>query len=79
MMTTKEEYLAKDCKNCEREFNYLAHSSDVCISCEEGDGISWAELAQLTHATQVERFNWCMCEDNEGNENPYNDCPKEAE
>jgi hypothetical protein len=41
------------------------------------DSISWSELAQLTHATQVERFNWCWCEDNEGNENPYNDCPKE--
>jgi len=43
------------------------------------DSISWAELTQLTHATQVERFNWCMCEDNEEQENPYNDCPKEAE
>ena len=43
------------------------------------DSMSWSELAQLTHATQVERFNWCMCEDNEGQENPYNDCPKEAE
>lgn len=43
------------------------------------DSMSWSELAELTHATQVERFNWCMCEDNEGQENPYNDCPKEAE
>lgn len=39
------------------------------------DSISWLELAQLTHATQVERFDWCSCEDNEGNENPYTDCP----
>ena len=37
--------------------------------------ISWGELAQLTHATQVAQFNFCMCEDNESNENPYNDCP----
>jgi len=43
------------------------------------DSISWSELAELTHATQVERFNWCMCEDNEGQENPYADCPKEGE
>ena len=43
------------------------------------DSMSWAEIAELTHATQIERFNFCMCEDNEGNENPYNDCPKEAE
>jgi hypothetical protein len=43
------------------------------------DSISWSELAELTHATQVERFNWCSCEDNEGQENPYADCPKEGE
>jgi len=36
--------------------------------------ISWGELALLTHKTQVARFNWCSCEDNEGNENPYEDC-----
>jgi len=39
------------------------------------ESISWAELAELTHATQVEKFNFCTCEDNEGNENPYSDCP----
>jgi hypothetical protein len=44
------------------------------------DSMSWGELAELqTHAQHVEKFNWCGCEDNEGNENPYNDCPKEAE
>jgi len=37
--------------------------------------ISWGELAELTHLTQVEGFNWCGCEDNEGKENPYDDCP----
>jgi hypothetical protein len=36
---------------------------------------SWAEIANLTHKTQVETFGWCSCEDNEGNENPYLDCP----
>ena len=41
------------------------------------ESISWAELAELTHATQVEKFNFCTCEDNEGNENPYKDCPVE--
>jgi len=40
--------------------------------------MSCSELAGLTHATQVENFNWCWCEDNEGQENPYNDCPKEG-
>ena len=43
---------------------------------KEQESISWSELAELTHATQVEQFNFCMCEDNEGQENPYTDCPK---
>jgi hypothetical protein len=37
----------------------------------------WSDLANLTHETQVEKFGWCSCEDNEGQENPYEDCPKE--
>jgi hypothetical protein len=41
------------------------------------ESISWSELAELTHATQVERFGWCMCEDS-GTFN-YTDCPKEGE
>ena len=40
------------------------------------ESISWSELAELTHATQVEKFNFCTCEDNEGQENPYKDCPE---
>jgi len=44
---------------------------------EQEDGISWGELALLTHKTQVEKFNFCSCEDNEGRENPYEDCPTE--
>jgi hypothetical protein len=38
--------------------------------------LSWSELAELTHVTQVEHFSFCLCEDNEGQENPYADCPK---
>ena len=41
-----------------------------------GGSPSWGDLAELTHETQVELFSWCPCEDNEGNENPYEDCPK---
>ena len=40
------------------------------------DSISWGELAELTHATQVERFGWCSCEDMEPHEYPYPDCIK---
>lgn len=36
--------------------------------------LSWGELAQLTHKTQVEKFNWCGCE--EQIEFPYDDCPR---
>lgn len=38
---------------------------------------SWGDMAELTHETQVALFNWCGCEDNEGKENPYVDCPKQ--
>ncbi len=45
---------------------------------DDDESISWGELALLTHETQVARFNWCGCEDNEGNENPYDDCPEQG-
>ena len=32
----------------------------------EEESISWEELANLTHATQVERFGWCICEGGQG-------------
>lgn len=37
---------------------------------------SWEDMANLTHATQVNEFGFCTCEDNDGEENPYADCPK---
>ena len=37
---------------------------------------SWSELAELTHKTQVEQFGFCICEDTEPHEHPYEDCPK---
>ena len=27
------------------------------------ESISWGELAELTHVTQVEKFVFCLCED----------------
>jgi hypothetical protein len=36
--------------------------------------MTWSEVAELTHATQVEKFNWCSCEEQE--EFPYADCPR---
>jgi len=39
-----------------------------------GGSPSYEDLTELTHETQVALFGWCPCEDNEGNENPYDDC-----
>ena len=53
--------------------------NDMVKSIEEDKGeesMSWGEIANLTHATQVERFNWCSCEEQEYF--PYSDCPKEV-
>ena len=36
--------------------------------------ISWGELAELTHESQVELFGWCSCEDLEPHEYPYPSC-----
>ena len=41
--------------------------------------LSWSELAELTHETQVDTFGWCSCEDTEPHEHPYDDCPKTGE
>lgn len=39
------------------------------------ESISWLELASIvTHAEYVERFNFCMCEEQE--EFPFPDCPR---
>jgi hypothetical protein len=37
------------------------------------ESISWGELAELTHETQVEKFNFCSCEDGP---KAYPDCPR---
>ena len=59
-------------------FKYVNGTTIISSELKQ-ESISWGELAELTHATQVERFNFCMCEDNEGQENPYTDCPKTGE
>jgi len=40
------------------------------------DSFYWSELAELTHATQVEIFGWCACETEQ---KQYNDCPTKGE
>lgn len=41
-----------------------------------GGSPSYEDMAELNHEMQVALFGWCGCEDNEGNENPYEDCPR---
>lgn len=36
--------------------------------------LSWGDLANLTHETQVATFGWCPCEDSDTT--TYDDCPK---
>jgi hypothetical protein len=37
--------------------------------------MSWGDIANLTHKTQVEQFQFCTCEEQEYF--PYIDCPRE--
>jgi hypothetical protein len=46
---------------------------------EQEEQLSWSELADLTHETQVDKFGFCVCEDTEPHEYPYSDCPKTGE
>jgi hypothetical protein len=46
---------------------------------EQEEQLSWSELADLTHETQVDKFGFCVCEDTEPHEHPYDDCPKTGE
>lgn len=74
------------CKTCDEQIDRAEHDCDYCEDCchelqmswnkTDQDSISWSELAELTHATQVERFGWCSCEDMEPHEYPYPDCIK---
>lgn len=49
---------------------------EKCLACRLDPSqlsYSWGDMADLTHATQVEIFGWCGCEDSEPQ---YDDCPK---
>lgn len=43
---------------------------------KEPPTMSWGELAELTHETQVDAFGWCGCEDGPSQ---YDDCPPAGE
>jgi hypothetical protein len=60
---------AVECNDCSKSL----------LDFDREEQLTWSELSELTHETQVAKFNFCSCEDNEGQENPYTDCPKTGE
>lgn len=44
------------------------------MALSEDTVLYWSDLADLTHDTQVEMFNFCTCEEKEYF--PYDDCPR---
>lgn len=55
-----------------------AHISEChyvpCVYDPDFKPTYWGDLAELTHAKQVEQFNFCTCEEQEYF--PYLDCPR---
>jgi hypothetical protein len=39
----------------------------------------WDERTNLTHAQQLDRFGWCVCEGTNGEGHMAEDCPVESE
>lgn len=56
------------------EASWVETGEITLVTPKTDDSISWSELAELTHETQVERFGFCSCEEQE--EFPYEDCPR---
>ena len=75
-MTTKT--TEHNCGICGESTSKQDHFAGVyyCDTCCNREDWSYGELMDFTHEQSVAIFNWCGCEDNEGNENPYADCPK---
>lgn len=73
--------LQYECADCATRWENPVTNGEqfTCPECdyinnEKEEAVSWSELAELTHATQVERFNFCLCEEQE--QFPYSDCPR---
>ena len=62
-----------ECGWSDEEAGYFTQEGDK-MYCSLHRSLSYQELSELTHETQVERFNWCECEEQENF--PYKDCPR---
>ena len=51
------------------------------FNVEEGEDEvgEWEERTGLSHAYQVERWGWCICEGTNGEGHLAEDCPREGE
>ena len=38
--------------------------------------VKWEDLVKLTHAQQLEKVGWCICEGTNGEGQLAEDCPK---
>jgi len=65
------------CRDCDELINPQEYDCDLCEDCCHEKQMSWQDIANLTHETQVEQFGWCSCEEQEYF--PYDDCPKTGE
>ena len=57
-------------------------TGELCADClidPSQRSYDYGDMTTLTHERQVAIFGWCSCEDNEGNENPYLDCPTQGD
>jgi len=64
------------CYECGWEDNDIGFFTEEAgqVYCSLHRSLSYGELADLTHKTQVERYNFCSCEEQEYF--PYEDCPR---
>ena len=76
-MTTTQQHQCGVCEAATTNEDEYSVGVHCCDTCRDREDWSYGELADFTHAKQVAVFQWCGCEDNEGNENPYADCPKD--
>ncbi len=60
------------CATCAENYHDGQKVCDIC-GIRVDESISYGELALLTHQTQVQQFNFCLCEEQEFF--PFPDCP----
>jgi hypothetical protein len=76
MKETMEQELAEAIRTLEKANGALARIFNV--EEEENEVGEWEERTGLSHAYQVERWGWCVCEGTNGEGQLADDCPREG-